>query len=176
MFEKKAQIWVETAIYTLIGLVIIAILLTVALPQIEKVKDKGVVEQTISALNTLNSKVEETEQTPGNIRIVNFKISKGKIEINSSGDFLRYTLENTKLELSEPGEVIREGNIYLETETYGSRYNIILTMNLEGLNITYNNKEEMKTLNAGSTPYKIQIENVGDNGPDEKTHIDFNTI
>ena len=180
MINKKAQIWVETAIYTLIGLTIIAILLSVALPQIDKIKDKSIIKQTIEALNDLDNKILDIEQSPGNVRVVNFKIGKGKLEINPVTDSIIYSLENTKLELSEPGKPIQEGPITLETQEYGSNFNIILTMDYSGsLNITSAGDDaKIKTLQAGATPYKIQIENKGTDSTeaDAKINIDFNVI
>lgn len=176
-FRKKAQIWIETAIYTVIGLTIIAILLTVVTPQIEKTKDSGIVKQTSTAMNIIDNKISEIGQSAGNIRIIDFKISKGKLEINSQEDFIRYSLENTKLELSQPGEEIRNGNIYMKTEKKGSKFDIFLTRYYnESLNITYAGIEENKVLQAGAVSYRIQIENVGDSLISGKTHIDFNIL
>ncbi len=180
MVNKKAQIWVETAIYTLIGLTIIAILLSVAMPQIDKIKDKSIIKQTIEALNDLNNKISDIEQAPGNIRVVNFKVGKGKLEINPITELITYSLEDTKLELSQPGEKIQEEPIILETQEYGSNFNIILTMNYSNkLNITFAGSDEnIKTLQAGTTPYKIQIENKGSDSTlgDALINIDFNVI
>jgi len=180
MTNKKAQIWVETAIYTLIGLTIIAILLSVAIPQIDKIKDRSIIKQTVDALNDLDSKILDIEQSPGNVRVVNFKVGKGKLEINPVTDSITYSLENTKLELSEPGKIIPEGPITLETQEYGSNFNIILTMNYSNsLNITSAGDDvKIKTLQAGATPYKIQIENLGSNSTlaNATINIDFNVI
>ena len=170
----------ETAIYTLIGLTIIAILLSIAMPQIDRIKDRSVIRQTIEALNDLDNKLLEIGQSPGNVRVVNFKVGKGKLEINPVIDSVIYSLENTKLELSELGKPIQEGPIVLETQKYGSNFNIILTMNYSSnLNITYDGSDEnIKTLQAGVTPYKIQIENKGSNSTlgDAIINIDFNVI
>ncbi len=176
--SKRSQIWVETAIYTLIGLAIIAIILTTATPQIEKIKDKAIVEQTISAMNVLDNKISEVEQSAENIRIIDFKIAKGRLEINSANDSIKYILEGTKLELSEPGEEIKQGNIVLKTEKKFSKFEISLTMKYDNLNLTYNNKDEMKILQAGATPYKIVVENKGVNRTEAeaKTQIDFSVI
>jgi type II secretory pathway pseudopilin PulG len=175
--EKKAQIWIETAIYTVIGLTIIAILLTVVTPQIEKSKDSGIIKQTSSVLNTLDDKILEIEQSAGNIRIVDIKLAKGKLEIDAKNDLIKYVLEDTKLELSEPGYEIKQGNLYLRTEKTGNRFNIFLTRYYNSsLNITNNDGEEARFLQAAATPYRIQIENVGDNLPSQKTHIDFNIL
>lgn len=173
---KKAQIWIETAVYTLIGLAIIAILLAIVTPQIQKSKDNSVLEQTIIALESINSKIIETEQAPGSIRIVDLKIAKGKLEINSQNDSLIYTLENTKLEFSQAGEEIQEGNLKIKTEKFGSRFKTTLSLYYDNLNITYNNQKAPKTLQASSTPYKIKIENIGDQGINDPVHVDFNLL
>ena len=39
--------------------------------------------------------------------------------------------------------------------------------------MTFNSGNQLDTLQAGSTPYNIQIENVGDNSASQLTHIDF---
>jgi len=158
--SKYAQVWVETAVYTLIGLTLIAVIISMATPQIQKIKDKSVIEQTISAMNTLDDKILEVQQTEGSRSKVIFKISKGRLEINSKDDFIKYVLENTKLEASEPGVEIKQGNIILKTEKTGARYNIILLMNYS-LDIVNKNNEDVKILQSGATPYNIWIENKG---------------
>ena len=175
--QKKAQVWVETAIYTLIGLTIIAIVLSIATPQIEKAKERSIISQTEDALNILNNEIREVEQTAGSVKIVNFKITKGKLEINPSSDKAdgktTYTLENTKLEFSEEGQEIKVGEILFNTTKSGRSFDVSLTLPHEGLYITFNEKSKLKTLHASTTPYNIKIENVGDNDLGEPTHIDF---
>ena len=171
--QKKAQVWVETAIYTLIGLTIIAIVLSIATPQIEKAKERSIISQTEDALNILNNEIREVEQTVGSVKIVNFKITKGKLEINSNNNQTIYTLENTKLEFSEEGQAIKIGEILFNTKKSGRSFDVSLILPHEGLYITFNEKSKLKTLHASPTPYNIKIENVGDNELGEPTHIDF---
>lgn len=173
---KKSQVWVETAVYTLIGLTIIGILLAAATPQIEKMKDKSVVEQTLSALNSINEKIIEVEQAPGSIRIVYLKISEGNLIINPSEDKLKYVLENTRYEMSEVGERLREGDVFIETKEYGNeRYQIELTLEYSNrINLTSDSGEELKTIQTGAKPYELYIANPGDNDYTERTHIDIN--
>ena len=175
--QKKAQVWVETAIYTLIGLTIIAIVLSIATPQIEKAKERSIISQTEDALNILNNEIREVEQTAGSVKIVNFKITKGKLEINPSSDKAdgktTYTLENTKLEFSEEGQEIKVGEILFNTKKSGRSFDVSLTLPHQGLYITFNEKSKLKTLHASTTPYNIKIKNVGDNELGEPTHIDF---
>ena len=174
---KRGQVWVETVIYTLIGLVIIAILLATALPQIEKAGDRNVIKQTLTAFSDIDSKITQVEQTPGNLGVVELRIAKGKLDINSINNTLVYTLEDTPLKLSELDQKIEEGGIILETKKYGSNFKIILTKDYsDSLNMTYNGQKNIKTFQAGTTPYKIQIENIGDNSIGGKTHLDFDVM
>ncbi|MDP2925748.1 MAG: hypothetical protein Q8N99_05240 [Nanoarchaeota archaeon] len=170
---RKSQIWVETVVYTLIGLTIIAILLSASMPQIDKWKDRSIISQTIESLNILNSKILETEDSPGNIRIANLRIAKGTLEINSSNDLIIYRLDNSRYEMTQTGQTIKEGDILLKTEKYGSRYKLFLILNYsKNVNITYKNSENIKILQAGTTPYKIIIENKGDS-PLDKINLNF---
>jgi hypothetical protein len=178
MIKKNitAQIWVETATYTLIGLVIIGILLAAAMPQIDKIKDRGVLTDTKEAMDLLDVDIRDIEQAPGNIRIFNLRMSKGKLEIDSENNSIRYILENTRLEFSEPGEVIKEGNFFIRTDTQGSRFAITMLLDYNNsINITYDN-QILKTLQPGTGGHKIKIENVGDNAFDEKTHLKFDIL
>lgn len=173
MIRKKSQVWVETAIYTLIGLTIIAILLAIVTPQLEKMKERAILKQTLNALNEINNEIKKVELTSGTIKIIDFKISKGKLEIDPIKNILIYTLENTNLEFSQKGQRIKDGDITIETEEYGKGFNVVLELSYENLDITYNGNNEIGVLN-GPGSYRIQIENVGDNEIDSKTHIDFN--
>jgi len=175
--RNKGQVWIETAIYTLIGLTIIVILITSATPQIEKIKDKGIISQTTDALITLNNEIFEVEQAGGSGRVVYFTVAKGKLEINTEDEIIRYVLEDTRLELTEENETVKEGDVYILTKGRGSRFDIFLTMNYTGrLNMTFDGEEKTQVLQAGTTPYKIQVENKGDNAPTADTHVDFKLL
>ena len=174
--SKHSQIWVETAVYTLIGLSLIAVIITMANPQIQKIKDKTIIEQTLSAMNVLDDKILEVQQSEGRIGKVVFKIAKGRLEINSEDNSIKYVFEDTKLELSEPGVEIKQGNIILKTEKSGARFNIILLMRYN-LDLTNKNNEHTKILQEGATPYNILIENKGSSiDPEATTQIDFEII
>jgi len=175
--KNKGQVWIETAIYTLIGLTIIAILLTAAKPQIDKIKDKGIISQTAEAMTILDNEISDIRQAPGSSREVKFKVAKGKLEIDANNNLIQYVLEATRLELSEPDETIREGEIFILTKQKGSRFDIFLTLNYtDKLNMTFRNEKDSYILQAGTTPHRIIIENVGDNLPAEDTHVDFSLL
>jgi type II secretory pathway pseudopilin PulG len=173
LFNNEGQIWIETAIYTLIGLTIIGIVLSIATPQIEKAKERSIISQTNDALLQLNNEIQKVEQSAGSVKIVNFRITKGKLEIDPQNNRTIYTLEDTNLEFSEAGERIKQGDIFIITNKTGRRYDISLELLHEGINVTFNNKKVLKTLHAASAPYIIRIENVGDNEIGDPIHIDF---
>ena len=170
MNQKKGQVWVETAIYMLIGLSIIAIILSVATPQLQKMKEKGIVKQTIEALNSLNKEIIKIENSPGARRIIQFKLTQGKLIINPEHNNITYVLENTGLKLTEPGVEVKEGDLYFLTEEYGKNFNINIELRYN-LDITVDGDVKSKTIHGGN--YEIQLENVGDNSIDQPVHIDF---
>ena len=129
MFNRKkignnlrGQIWVETAIYTLIGLTLISIVLSVAIPQVNKVKDRSVLQQTTDSLARLHEELLTVSEVSGNVRVFYLTLEKGKLEINSSADRISYYLENTNYKFSEVGTPINYGEISYETRPYGSKY------------------------------------------------------
>ncbi|MEK6914769.1 MAG: hypothetical protein AABW83_03915 [Nanoarchaeota archaeon] len=170
------QIWVETAIYTLIGLTIIGIILSIATPEIEKIKERSIISQTIEALNNLDGEIQKVSQSEGNVKIIDFKITKGKLDINSKDKKIIYTLENSKLEFSEEGQEIKQGDITLKTEKVGKRFNIILELNYNNLDITFDKDNKLKTLHGAPSPYKLKIVNVGDNIVGGNIHLDFSLV
>jgi len=173
----KGQIWIETVIYVLIGLTVIAIILSIATPQIQKMRERAILKQTINALNELDGEVKKIEQAPGNIKIIEFRIARGRLDINPVEDKITYVLENTNLEFSESGEEIKEGELTLKTEKVGRRFNVFLELRYrDKLNLLYKKGNEVKTLH-GSALYKIKIENLGngidETGSEKPTKIDF---
>ncbi len=170
MKNKKAQVWIETVIYTVIGLAIIGIVLAIATPAIGRYRDRAVIEQTISVLNDLDSEVKEVEYYGlGNRRPFEFRIKEGILEINSQEDKISYVLEESRMEYSELGIDIEQGDITIRTEKKGDRFDIFLSLSYEDINITYNKNEEKMIFQPTSTPYKIFIENLGG----EKTNINI---
>lgn len=181
--KNQAQVWIETAIYTLIGLTIIAIVISIATPQIEKAKEKAIIKDTINALNSLDEQVKKVSETQGTIKIVKFKIAKGKLEINPELNIIAYTLENIALKFSEKDVAIKEGDLTLITKPYGKRFNVILKLNYTDeqtnkpkLDILYDKTNEGEKIIHGSpSPYEIKIENIG-NKIDENGIIGPNKI
>ena len=162
MKSVRAQIWVETVIYTVIGLAIIGIILAMATPAINEYKDEVVIEQTLETLNRINGLILDVEDaSPGTRRSVEVSIKRGSLIINNSGDNIIYTLEKTELQYSEIGEEVKQGDIKVRTEEEGEKYNIFLTLSYDDIDLTYNGNEEAKKFSQAATPYTLFVENNG---------------
>jgi type II secretory pathway pseudopilin PulG len=177
MNTQKGQIWIETVIYTLIGLTILAIVLALATPQLQKIKERAVIQQTANVLRTIDERLASVVDSPGNVRIVGVQITQGRIDIDPLSNTISYVLDESRLELSEVGENISEGNILVRTDAVGSRFRISLTLNYSGTyNLDNGGSTNLLTLQAGTTPYKLRLENVGDSGFDDPVHIDLSVL
>ncbi len=167
--NNKSQIWIETVIYTLIGLAIIGILLAFAVPEIQEKKDQMLVKQSIDMLRQIENKIEEVRYYgPGNRRVIETKIEKGNLIINPKQNAIEYNTKS-KYMYSQPGEEVEIGNINSTTKEVGEEYEIMLELKYENINITFLRKEKNKTLNPSPTPYKLTVENLGGN----LVNIDF---
>jgi type II secretory pathway pseudopilin PulG len=176
--SKKAQIWVETVIYTLIGLTIIGVILAIATPAIERYKDQLVVEQTLSIMNDLDNTIKDVRDAgSGNRRIIpELVVKKGRIEIDSENEEIRYIMEGTRLEYSEPGVFIEQGSMKTYTEQIGDNknYNINISMDYSGVNVTYEGADKKKTFTSASVAYRLALTNKGTTG--NMVWIDFEEI
>lgn len=180
---KKAQIWVETVIYILIGLSVIGILLAIITPKINEMKDKAVIDSMINGLDELDETINEVKLASGAKRIVEVSLKKGDLVINSLDNIIVFVLDNSKVEYSELNKTIERGNIIILTEKTKGVINVSLGLSYPGLNITYNENDVLKRLNKASLPYQLAIENKGENTvyegtPDEGkiTQIDISPI
>jgi len=176
MQNKKAQVWVETVIYTLIAFVLIGAVLAFVKPKLDEFQDKSIIEQTLTAVEDINNIINSLVQGgSGNKRLLELTINKGILNINGESDELIFEIESRYL-YSEPGNDITIGSAKIKTEKKG-KFNLVTT-NMsysQKYDITYDKKNINKLLNKAATPYKIAISNDGKNN-DGKTKIDFTVI
>lgn len=169
--KKKGQIWVETVIYTLIGLTIIGILIAVSKPQLEKQQDKALIEQAINGLDKIDGKIYEVLQGTGNKRKVELKIGKGTLTIDGKNDKIIWELDS-RYKYSEEGLPISAGRKDITTSP-GNPWKVKIELNSQ-FDVKFENKDIIKDLGGSSTPHIITIENVGtQNG---ETIINFDEI
>ncbi len=161
--KKRGQIWVETITYTLIAFALIGLVLAFVKPKIEEIRDKGIIEQSISVLEDIDLIIGDIRGDPGNQRVINLKISKGVLNIDGENDKLFFEIES-KHAYSEPGKEVTIENIIVLTEEKGKTNDITLTRNYEGeYDITSQDMNELKKIGKTSTSYTLLIANKGEN-------------
>lgn len=160
--RRIGQVWIETVLYTIIGLAIIGVVLAFVMPKINESKDSISVEQSISAMKDLDSKISDVSQQQGDIGKVEFAIGRGYLDINSTNDSLIFVITGLSSLYSEAGIPIKDGDIQILSEK-GQKYDsVYLTLDYN-YNITYNGEDTEKVLTAAPTPYEIYVENKNNN-------------
>ena len=163
--ESKAQIWVETVIYTLIALAIMGLLLALIKPTIEEKKDKAVIEQSKLILDDINKKIEDVRfYGTGNSKIEEIVIKKGELIIDGKNDSIRFEVDSNYL-ASELGENITIGKIIMSTLKKSKGYKVAFKLDYIGvLNITVAGKDSSKSFLPAVAPHKFTITNEGKKG------------
>ena len=159
--KKNAQVWIETVLYTLIGLALIGAALGFIMPKINESRDKVSVEQAVNSLSILDEKITQTmDSGAGNRREYDFTMKKGEFYINSINNNVTFALSGFSKPYSEPNSEISIGRVSLITKQVQNGYAVYLTLNYHA-DIVYKWKDENQKFGPASTPYKFLIENNG---------------
>jgi archaellin len=173
--NSRAQVWIETVIYTLIAFVMIAAVLAYAKPKIEEFQDKAVIDQSLQMVKEIDNIVLSVIRGgAGNKRIIEIGITKGELTIDSENDkiFFEVLGKNT---YSEPGVEISDGNVNILTLEKGEDRVVRITRDYsESYNITYLSEENSKILTESPTSYKLSVSNLGK--VNDTIQIDFEVI
>lgn len=174
--KKRAQVWIETVLYTLIGLALIGLVLAFITPKITQARDKLIVEQTISSLNVLDEKINIVlDGGPDNIRIVDFTIKRGALYFNSSSDEIVFIIDDLKYPYSQPNVTINYGRISVYSEQ-GQKNSLVSLKMSYSSNLTYSGTDQLKKFSAASVPYKFSIHNLGNINNDGINVVDIDDI
>ncbi|MEK6885496.1 MAG: hypothetical protein AABX17_00860, partial [Nanoarchaeota archaeon] len=169
--SKRAQVWVETVIYTLIGLTIMGALIAVITPKVNMMLDQSAISQSFESLNRINSQISDSLYSAGNQRAVSLMIKKGEYVINPAENSIYFFLKNTNYLASQLNEVTPQGELtILTTERTSKKYDIKVELKLNSLNLTYQDTKLSKTLTNSPTAYNLIIRYAG--GSDKKLNID----
>lgn len=164
--NKHGQVWIETVLYTLIGIALIGVALGFIMPKINQAKDRALVEQTIQSLNILDERIiTVSDGGPANSRRYDLTMKRGELIFNGTGDEIIFTINDLSYAYSEPGISFPYGRIRLFSEKLGKNYKTVLTLSYnESLDITYSGSEEIKKFTPASVPYQFLITNRGNEG------------
>jgi len=167
--RKKAQVWIETVIYTLIALTIIGLFLSFAKPKIEEIQDKAVIDQSLNMLEDMHDLILNiVEGGAGNKRIIDIGIKKGTLTIDGVNDQIKFELEG-RYTYTEPGEEgatgspVKIGNVIATTQQKGKTNIVTLISNYSGTyDIQYKGGDNVKAISKAPINYKVSMENMGD--------------
>jgi hypothetical protein len=84
---KNGQVWIETVLYTVIGLAIMGVILSVIKPSLDQKRDELVLNQVREILDGIDGQVQEVVNTgQGNTRTVEITMKKGKLLIDAGNN------------------------------------------------------------------------------------------
>ena len=158
--KKRGQIWIETVLYTLIGMTLIGVVLAFVTPKINESKDRLLIEQNIQALNAIDEKVTAVLTAPGNVRQLDFAMKKGAFYINSTQDVVIFVIEGLNKPYSEPEVEIEIGKIKLLTTKNQDSFTVRLKTTYAE-NLVYDLQNQDKKFDAVSLPYRFSVSNEG---------------
>lgn len=156
--KRSGQIWIETVLYTIIGLAIIGVVLAFVTPKINQSRDNIAVEQSINAMKDLDSKIGDVSQQQGDIGKIDFTINRGYLDINSTSNSIVFVINDLTSLYSEDGIPITDGDLQILSKKEQKNDAVYLTLSYD-YNITFNGNDTEKVLTAAAYPYHIYIEN-----------------
>jgi len=178
--NKKAQVWIETVIYTLIGLVLIGMVLAVAKPAIMKMKDQKIIDAAIVSMNELDNQVDGVRiEGVSSAKKAFFNVEKGQLIIDGENDKISFIIDDSAYAASEVENSrtvnISASNLKVKTQKSGKNYKVSIWREYpkEDINITYNGKDIEKTFTLASLPYVLMVENKGRNSSDSSLNINI---
>ena len=108
-FNSKGQVWVSAILYLALGIVIIGLIIGIAMPLVNKMRDRNTFIQTKTLMVGLNKNVEDViNEGPGSKRFLSpISIEKGELYIAPSNALAAdpdviYWMLKTKNKLMEP--------------------------------------------------------------------------
>ncbi len=156
---NRGQVWVETVVYTLVGLTLIGLVLAFVTPKINDYRDKAIIDQTIESLNQFDSKLQEVIQTgPGNVRKIEFQLKRGSLMIDPGRELVQFSMRDSSSLYSEPNESVRIGRITVLTKEGASKHTVELTLNYTGrANLTVSSRSEPVQFSSAPSPYQFSL-------------------
>lgn len=150
----------ETLLYTVVGLAIISVVLSFAIPKLEQNKERALIVEQISTLKSLDVIILELANAPvGSAKTYHLSLNRGSLTIDGVGNTIATSLD-TSAQYSEPGAAVQDGRVSVLTTQIGKKsYRVTLSMsyNPSGINLTANHADTMLEFTQAPTPYLLQV-------------------
>ena len=191
MENKLGQIWIETALYLLIGISLIGIFLAFATPKIQEQKDKVFFESSLESMRDLDNAILELRRTGvGNQKKVDFLIRQGQLRIEADNsaegddDALVLIVDESKYAASEVGSPtsvdVPGTNLEVFTQKHGDGYRIEISRYFDEdvFDLTYGSSGEdiLREFNYAPTPYTFILKNMGRTTTGVPLEININEV
>src|SRR3989344_2932663 len=156
--QNRGQVWVETVLYTGIALTLIALVLAYISPKIELAQERAIVDQSISSLNKIDSKISEVLQAKGNRRILELEIKKGELYVSPEENEIYFLLKELSNPYSQEGVQIERGRMNILTVKNNSDYEVKISIPYTDIDLTYNELQVEKKFTPSAIPYSFSVE------------------
>lgn len=172
--NSKAQVWVETVLYTLIGIILIGLVLTFAYPKINASKDRTIVEQSINSLRDLDEVISLVNlRGPGNVKTYELTLKKGELIIDGKAEKISLILTGLSSAYSEPGVSIENGRVNIMTTKKQKTYETELNLTYSQINLAFEGIDQVEKISASPAINKFLVSNEGLTGNSRKTLINI---
>jgi len=144
----------------------IGLVLAFARPEIEKMQDKAIIQQSTEMIREIDSTILDMAGA-GNKRLLDITIKKGVLKLDCVNDKIIFEVESKAL-YSEPGKNISDGDIIVLTQK-GTEYNLVtLTRDYHSkYNLKFKGEDVIKEISKASNPYRLSILNEGGDANDK---------
>lgn len=137
--NKKGDIWISAALYTAIGVVLVTLILSVAMPFVNKLKERNTVLQTKNVMYEFDNAIRSVyNEGFGSRRPLFAEIGEGDFLIDSVNERISWKIisedklgiePNVGKKCDDAGSlVIEEGNLNICSEQLGQGYEIELSL------------------------------------------------
>lgn len=156
---KKGQIWIETVLYTLIGLALIGTILAFAIPKITSAQERILIQQTIQSLKVLDQLITNViESGPDNVRSYELTFKRGDFYIDGENDTIFFTISDLKKLYSEKDVIINDGRVEIKSFESGKSSAVSLTLNYSlYANITFQNMDKTEKITPSPVAYRFLV-------------------
>ena len=142
----RGQIWIETVVYTLIGLALIGIVLAIVVPQVNKWNDLNRIQEAIGILNQIDSQ----RITPLAISDVGnkwsygpFQVGRGRFYIDTEKEKIIWEISDSKEPYSQAGFIGTDGAVKYVSSEGDDEFNITMWLEYPH-NLTFNGEDYVK--------------------------------
>lgn len=166
MNNKRGQVWIETVLYTLIGLALIAMILTFTLPKITKTQEKIIIEQSISSLKLLDQTISDVVASgQDNVRAYEISFKEGNLFIDGENNIIYFQIDDLKDYYSQPNVSIDDGRVKITSFGKEKATSVKLVLNYTNYaDITYNGLDNEQKITKSAVAYKLFLSNLGSVG------------